>query len=243
MKRPLTSSLSISTALLLLITGTCSNAQEEEPSTPEETSSSNEEKWSYALGRQQGERIMQSLGSSSRELERDSFLAGLVDAMDKNPSAFSIDELDTARLALRNQVYEREKQLAEENLEAAENFLTELREHPGILSTDSGLLYKVVKHGVGERYDGASGTQFLVRYRATVQDGTEFDSTSNSSPIKLDLNVVPGFREALTMMQVGAQWKIYVKPSLGYGAGRRSSIVGPNELLIFEVSLDGIESP
>lgn len=85
----------------------------------------------------------------------------------------------------------------------------------------------------------------MVHYKGTLVDGTEFDSSAkhnkDGSPAEFTLGVVPGFREALTTMPVGAKWKIFLPSELGYGASPRGP-GGPNSVLIFEVELVDIKS-
>jgi FKBP-type peptidyl-prolyl cis-trans isomerase len=57
----------------------------------------------------------------------------------------------------------------------------------------------------------------------------------------MTLQVVDGFKEALTMMPVGAKWKIYLPAGLAYGEQRLSPEVGPNSTLVFELELVKIE--
>jgi FKBP-type peptidyl-prolyl cis-trans isomerase len=57
----------------------------------------------------------------------------------------------------------------------------------------------------------------------------------------MTLQVVPGFKEALTTMPVGAKWKIFMPSDLAYGEERRSAEIGPNCVLTFELELVRIQ--
>ncbi len=52
--------------------------------------------------------------------------------------------------------------------------------------------------------------------------------------------VIPGWRQALQEMKVGDKWMLYIPSNLAYGAQGSPPAIGPNEVLIFEVSLLGI---
>ena len=57
----------------------------------------------------------------------------------------------------------------------------------------------------------------------------------------MTLQVVEGFKEALTTMPIGAKWKLFLPSKLAYGEERRSADIGPNCTLIFELELVSIE--
>jgi len=77
----------------------------------------------------------------------------------------------------------------------------------------------------------------MVNYKGTLIDGTEFDASPEGSPVPMTLQVVPGFKEAITTMPVGAKWKLFIPSELAYGAERRSAEIGPNTTLVFDLEL------
>lgn len=201
---------------------------------------------SYGFGFNNGSSFTQQMsrfGLAAEDIDREQFIKGFMDALDGQEPATGQETLNAAMLGLRNQVQEREKSLAEENLQLAEAFFAENEKREGVITTESGLQYEVVKEGDGEKHDGSEGAKFLVHYRGTLIDGDEFDASPEGSPVPMTLNVVPGFREALTTMTVGSKWKLFIKPELGYGPNRRSAELGPNSTLIFEVELAEIQKP
>jgi FKBP-type peptidyl-prolyl cis-trans isomerase len=78
-----------------------------------------------------------------------------------------------------------------------------------------------------------------------LQDGREFDSShTRGQPATFAVNgVIRGWTEALQLMNVGGKCKLFVPSDLAYGPQRRSELIGPNQMLIFEVELLGIEGP
>lgn len=200
---------------------------------------------SYGFGFNEGIGFKQQIsrfGVGSEDIDREQFIKGFMDALDGKEPENGQEALNAAMLGLRNQVQEREKILADENLKVAEAFLAENKEREGVITTDSGLQYEVLKKGDGEKHtEGDQGSRFMVNYKGSLIDGTEFDASPEGSPATMTLNVVPGFREALTSMNVGSKWKIFIKPELGYRETRRSEKLGPNSLLIFEVELVEIQ--
>ena len=83
----------------------------------------------------------------------------------------------------------------------------------------------------------------MVNYRGTLIDGTEFDSSyRRGKPASLQVSgVIPGWTEALQLMEEGAKWQLFIPSNLAYGdqgvePGPRQ-VIGPNAVLIFEVEL------
>ena len=129
----------------------------------------------------------------------------------------------------------------EANLKAGEAFLAKNAEQEGVVVLDSGLQYKVVEAG-----DGATPTAddvVEVHYRGTLIDGTEFDSSyARGESITFPVGgVIAGWTEALQLMPVGSKWELYIPSDLAYGPGGTQGAIGPNQALIFEVELLGIE--
>ncbi len=83
-------------------------------------------------------------------------------------------------------------------------------------------------------------SEFLVNYRGTLLDGTEFDKSPDGQPIPLTLQVIPGFGEALKSMPIGSKWKVFIPAKLAYGQQRQSAKIEPNSALIFELELTEI---
>ena len=126
--------------------------------------------------------------------------------------------------------------LSEKNQAAGAAFLKEKSLEPDIMTTDSGLLYKVLVPGSGQRPSNEDIAR--VHYRGTLLNGEEFDSSfKRGKPIDFPVGKVrPGMREILTMMREGAKWVFYAPPHLGYGE-EGAGAIGPSETLTTEVEL------
>ncbi len=109
----------------------------------------------------------------------------------------------------------------------------------GVVSLPSGVQYEVLKAGSG-RHPGAHDV-IEVRYEGSLSDGVVFDSTDETEkgkPLRMELDqiVVPGLREALSLMREGDQWRVVIPPSMGFArAGnnllRRRDLIYTIELL------------
>jgi len=122
------------------------------------------------------------------------------------------------------------------NKKAGEDFLAANKAKPGVVTTASGLQYKIVKAGTGAIPSDTSKVK--VNYKGTLIDGTEFDSSyKRKDPATFVANqVIKGWTEALKLMPVGSKWIIYVPQNLAYGS-RDAGQIKPFSTLVFEVEL------
>jgi FKBP-type peptidyl-prolyl cis-trans isomerase FklB len=119
-------------------------------------------------------------------------------------------------------------------------YLDSIAQTEGVVKTESGLCYKVLKAGKGAV--PTSTDKVKVHYRGTLIDGTEFDSSysrNEPSTFRAD-QVIAGWTEALTMMPVGSKWMLYIPQELAYG-DRDLGTIKPFSALVFEVELLEIE--
>ena len=130
------------------------------------------------------------------------------------------------------------------NHHAAAAFLADNAKKPDVVTTASGLQYKVLTPGSGDSPKATD--EVTVNYRGTLLDGTEFDSSyKRGQPASFPLNrVIPGWSEGLQLMKPGAKYQLFVPPQLGYDLrSPPGSPIPPGAMLIFEVELIGIKPP
>ena len=202
---------------------------------------------SYALGLQSSRRFAGS-GLTAEDMDTAGFVKGFLTGLKGDKPEYKDAEFQAAMETLGKIVQERQAKAAEANLAAGNAFLAKNGKRPGVTTTASGLQYEVLKKGGDKKYvapaNGAAdrGTRFLVHYRGTLIDGTEFDKSPEGQTIPMTLQVIPGFREALTTMPVGAKWKIYLPAKLAYGPRGSGPKIAPNSALIFELELVDIQA-
>ena len=112
---------------------------------------------------------------------------------------------------------------------------------PGaIVTTETGLRFQVLQPGAGRRPGRAEAV--LVTYEGRLADGTIFDSAAQPVGI-LVADTVPGFTEALLMMNEGGRYRFWIPPQLAYGAEGSRGVVPPNATLDFTLTLIRVGRP
>ena len=126
------------------------------------------------------------------------------------------------------------------NKAEGEAFLETNKLKDGVIVTESGLQYEVLKEGKGPKPSATDRVK--VHYHGTLIDGTVFDSSvERGEPIVFGLNqVIKGWTEGVQLMPVGSKYRFYIPQELGYGS-REAGKIPPYSTLIFEVELLGIE--
>ncbi|NJL74829.1 MAG: FKBP-type peptidyl-prolyl cis-trans isomerase [Saprospiraceae bacterium] len=121
--------------------------------------------------------------------------------------------------------------------EKGKKFLEENASKDGVLTTASGLQYKIIQEGAGQ--SPASTDEVTVHYEGRLIDGTVFDSSiARGEPVSFPVDgVIAGWTEALQMMKPGAKWQLYIPSDLAYGDRGAGQDIGPGETLIFDVEL------
>lgn len=127
--------------------------------------------------------------------------------------------------------------MAEVNEKAGREFLAENGKRVEVKTTASGLQYEVLKEGDGAK--PTAGDQVTVHYTGKLIDGTVFDSSEERGvPATFGVTqVIPGWVEALQLMSVGSTWRLFIPSALAYGPQGAGGVIGPNQTLIFDVSL------
>lgn len=175
------------------------------------------------------------------EVENEAFLQGMKDAADTSAEKLMTEEQIRAVMTAYQQkmIAKAKEKLREQSAperERGEKFLAENRTKPGVITTASGLQYKVIKMGKGKKPTMES--EVRLHYRGKLVDGTEFDNSfSRGEPMKLPVGgVMAGWTEALQMMPVGSKWELFVPTELGF-AEKGSGPIPPGAALIFELEL------
>jgi len=189
------------------------------------------EEFSYAVGLTISANLLQS---GVKNIDSLQFLAGLQDTYAGNKPKISMDQ---ANQIMQNFMMGQNDEEAEKNLEEGLLYLTNNLKNEGVIETESGLQYKVLKAGYG---DSPNDDDYVkCHYHGSLLDGTVFDSSieRKEAAIFPVSAVIPGWIEALKLMAVGAKWRLFIPFNLAYGEEGAGGMIGPNATLIFDVEL------
>jgi FKBP-type peptidyl-prolyl cis-trans isomerase FklB len=197
----------------------------------------NQDQFSYAIGYQIGSQIAQQLKSEGLDVNPAFLAKALEDVIAGNEPALTIDEMNAAISSAQQQAQEQTMVDAQLAVEAGETFRNQYAEQDGVMRTDSGMLYRILDEGSGEK--PAASDTVVVHYRGTLINGAEFDSSiKRNQPATFGLNsIIPGWQEILQLMPEGSRWEVVIPPALAYGSTGAGGMIGPEETLIFEIEL------
>ena len=118
-----------------------------------------------------------------------------------------------------------------------EAFLAENKTKPGVITTASGLQYIVLKQGTGPK--PIATDKVKCDYEGKLLDGKIFDSSiKQGKPIEFAVNgVIPGWTEALQLMNTGSKYRLFIPAGLAYGDQQMGPDIKPGSTLIFDVDL------
>lgn len=191
---------------------------------------------SYAIGIANGNAFKQQLGSMpGGPANVEDLLAGFEAAMKGDSSAMKMSP-EQAQAYLNTYFVQAQERDSQQSKEEGEKFLAENKTKDGVITTESGLQYKVEKEGTGAK--PTASDQVKVHYTGTLLDGTKFDSSvDRGEPAVFGVGqVIKGWTEILQIMPVGSKYVIWVPSDLAYGEhGTRG--IKPNSVLKFEVEL------
>lgn len=188
------------------------------------------DKTSYCLGMDIG----MSFKKLPVEINLEAAIAGITDMY--NGEKPQVGEQEFMELMRKFQTELRAAAGAENQKQEAE-FLARNKEDKDVVTTASGLQYKVLKQGSGDKPTKESTV--TVHYTGTLPDGTVFDSSvKRGEPATFPVGgVIAGWTEALQLMQVGSKFKLFIPAALAYGKRGAGQLIGPDQMLIFEVEL------
>ncbi|WP_317932496.1 FKBP-type peptidyl-prolyl cis-trans isomerase [Halioxenophilus sp. WMMB6] len=237
-------SCALASAVLL---AACSGDKDKEEAAPAQLDTL-EQKISYIQGYHFSQQITEQLQQLDFVIDGKALQAGVSAQLSGAEMPFSEEELQaigeefqTFMMAKQDErqaeAAEANRLVADANASEGDTFLTENATKEGVVTTESGLQYKVLTAGTGPKPEPTATV--TVHYRGTLLDGTEFDSSyGRGSPATFGVNqVIKGWQEALQLMPEGSKWELYIPSQLAYGPGGSPPVIGPNATLVFEVEL------
>lgn len=231
---------------VLVIAASCGGKKEEKV-----TLKSDKDKASYAIGVNQAERLMAEMqqgGIDSNAFDMNVFMEGMKDYFDKKPR-MAKEEMQSVIMRYldklqEDQVASFKKKNAGKKKEA-DAYLDTQSKQPGVVKTESGLMYEIVEAGKGANIQLEDSIK--VHYTGKYLSGEIFDSSEGRAPYAFKLtavgSVIQGWVEVLQLMKKGSKFKVYVPYDLAYGEmgaaprGPGDTGIPPYAVLVFDLEI------
>lgn len=216
--------------LCLVLTGATMSVKSQQEMTQDQ-------KVSYAIGANFGTQVKHD----GVNLDIESFKQGVIDGL-AGQNKFTDQQMQEIFMQFQQDMQARQANAANEAKAAGQKFLEENKKNADVKVTESGLQYKVITMGTGDKPSATS--KVTVKYKGTLIDGTVFDSTDNNGgePISFGLNqVIKGWTEGLQLMPTGSKFIFYIPSELAYGDQGAGGVIPGGATLIFEIELLSFE--
>lgn len=205
---------------------------------------SDEQQFSYSVGVMLA-RDMQKKGVKGLDVE--AMGMAVHDVLDSKALQLSDEQMQASLEKAAQQMMEQRlaetKAKGELAKQAGEKYLAENGAKEGVVTLPSGIQYKVLTEGSGEKPTLESTV--VAHYQGSLIDGTVFDSSyQRGSPATFALGrVIQGWQEVLPLMPVGSKWQVAIPSALAYGDSGAPPKIGGNETLLFDIELIEIKQP
>jgi FKBP-type peptidyl-prolyl cis-trans isomerase FklB len=195
--------------------------------------SSTKAKISYAIGFQVGH----SLKSDGLNVDPAVVAAAIGDVLSGAEPRVTAEQMQQAMEDFEKERADAQTRLTDENKKKGADYLAKHGKEKGVVTTKSGLQYKVIEAGKGKQ--PTPEDRVTVNYRGTLLDGEEFDSSyARGEPATFPIHgVIKGWQEVLPMMKEGAKWEVAMPSELAYGDRGTGHGIGPGETLLFTIEL------
>ncbi len=206
-----------------------------------QTLSTDKDKLSYTIGADIGTNFKEQ----GIQVDPQVFLMGLQDGLDGKKLQMTDKEMQEVLKKFQSEMMAKKmaefKDVASKNKKEGDDFLAANAKKTGVVTLKDGLQYKVIKAGTGMK--PGKNDSVTVEYEGRLIDGKVFDSTEKSGkPVTFKVTqVIPGWTEALQLMNAGSEWEVYIPSSLAYGEKGVGGPIGPNETLIFKIKLVSVK--
>jgi FKBP-type peptidyl-prolyl cis-trans isomerase len=210
----------------------------EDPPAPQPALDSLDKKAGYSFGYQMGKELKMNGGT----IDAESLARGVREGLAGTAPVMSDTDMQAAIMewqrGLQAKAMQAHADRGKKNKAEGDAFLEKNKTAEGVSTTKSGLQYKCVKQGNGEK--PTSSDTVKVNYEGTLIDGTVFDSSyKRGSPAEFGVTqVIPGWIEGLQLMDVGSTYYLYIPGDLAYGENPPpQSPIGVNSVLVFKIEL------
>ena len=189
----------------------------------------------YYMGVTIAESIKKDPVAYDNYFEKKVFLEGFQEAL-KDSSLISEKEGRAVMIKFNEELSELKEEARKQRVEAQKEYLAENATKEGIITTESGLQYEIIRAGTGATPEASDKVE--VNYEGKLIAGTVFDSSyERGKPITFGVGqVIKGWTEVLQLMKEGAKYRAYIPADLAYG-DRDMGEIPPASTLIFDIEL------
>jgi FKBP-type peptidyl-prolyl cis-trans isomerase len=192
----------------------------------------------YSVGVNYGTGLRESMNSfPGGDVNLDALIEGFMKAFKQDTSALLINP-ESAQIFIQAYIMDVQNKESEAAKAAGEAFLAENKTKEGVITTESGLQYRIVQQGEGEEKP-TTEDQVKVHYTGHLLDGTVFDSSvQRGEPATFGVTqVIKGWTEVLQLMTPGSKYIAWIPSELAYGTQGAGQMIKPNSVLEFEIEL------
>lgn len=193
---------------------------------------------SYSIGVNYGAGLRESMSTfPGGEANLEALAEGFVRAIRQDTARLLVNAAD-AQAYVQAYIMGIQEKEAEVEIAAGNAFLAENKTKEGVITTESGLQYRIIQQGTGETKP-TTEDQVTVHYTGRLLDGTVFDSSvQRGEPATFSVTqVIRGWTEVLQLMTPGSKYMVWIPSELGYGAQGAGQMIKPNSVLEFDVEL------
>ncbi|MDR1382009.1 MAG: FKBP-type peptidyl-prolyl cis-trans isomerase [Tannerella sp.] len=191
---------------------------------------------SYIIGASYGQGMRENIKTFPTPGNVNALISGFTNAANGDSIYLGMD-MQAAQLFVQTYFQNLQTRIADETKAEGEKFLEENKGKSGVITTESGLQYKVITEGTGQKPSLEDTVK--VHYVGKLLDGTQFDSSvERGEPATFPLTgVIPGWSQGVQLMPVGSKYIMWIPADLAYGMQPPTQLIKPNSTLEFEVEL------
>lgn len=196
---------------------------------------------SYAIGVNTATGMAQELLQLNVEIDPDAMAQGIIDIFSGGDLRMTNANMAATLVEFQEMIIQQQEEASKKNIEEGEKFMKNFGEQEGVVTTDSGLMYRAVVEGSGKKPTATDTV--VVHYRGSLVNGRIFDdSYQRGEPATFPLDgIIAGWQEVLQLMTEGSTWEVVIPSNLAYGERGAPPSIPPNSALVFTIELIEIQ--